>query len=63
MQPEQAVVAVPALFELPQIKAARLAGFARIETIQEPVASALASGWSADEARGQWLVYDPWSTG
>ncbi len=62
VQPEQAVIAVPALFELPQIKAtseaARLAGFARIETIQEPVASALASGWNADEARGQWLVYD-----
>ncbi|HEX6765439.1 MAG TPA: Hsp70 family protein, partial [Polyangiaceae bacterium] len=37
---------------------ARLAGFSRIETIQEPVASALASGWSADECRGQWLVYD-----
>lgn len=62
VQAEQAVIAVPALFELPQIKAtseaARLAGFTRIETIQEPVASALASGWSAEEARGQWLVYD-----
>src|SRR6185503_8091574 len=62
VRPESAVVAVPALFELPQIKAtseaARLAGFTRIETIQEPVASALASGWSADECRGQWLVYD-----
>ncbi len=60
--PEQAVVAVPALFELPQIKAtseaARLAGFTRIETIQEPVASALASGWTAEESRGHWLVYD-----
>jgi molecular chaperone DnaK len=62
VRPERAVVAVPALFELPQIKAtseaARLAGFQRIETIQEPVASALASGWSADECRGSWLVYD-----
>lgn len=62
VKPQIAVVAVPALFELPQIKAtseaARLAGFARIETIQEPVASALASGWSADESRGTWLVYD-----
>src|SRR6185369_3094495 len=62
LRPEQAVIAVPALFELPQIKAtseaARLAGFRRIETIQEPVASALASGWSADECRGAWLVYD-----
>ena len=62
VRPERAVIAVPALFELPQIKAtseaARLAGFSRIETIQEPVASALASGWSADECRGAWLVYD-----
>lgn len=60
--PEQAVIAVPALFELPQIKAtseaARLAGFTRVETIQEPVASALASGWTAEESRGHWLVYD-----
>jgi molecular chaperone DnaK len=56
VRPEQAVIGVPALFELPQIQAtseaARLAGFTRIETIQEPVASALASGWSADECRG-----------
>ena len=62
VRPERAVVAVPALFELPQIKAtseaARLAGFQRIETIQEPVASALASGWSHEESRGAWLVYD-----
>jgi molecular chaperone DnaK len=60
--PTRAVVAVPALFELPQIRAtseaARLAGFERIETIQEPVASALASGWSAEVGRGAWLVYD-----
>src|SRR5690606_19315318 len=58
---DQAVIAVPALFELPQIQAtseaARLAGFSRVETIQEPVASALASGWSG-ESRGAWLVYD-----
>jgi len=62
VRPERAVIAVPALFELPQIQAtseaARLAGLTRIETIQEPVASALASGWSADECRGAWLVYD-----
>src|SRR5438105_698115 len=35
--PEQAVIAVPAMFELPQIaataEAARLAGFARVETL------------------------------
>src|SRR5688572_2538119 len=60
--PERAVVSVPALFELPQSaatsEAARLAGFERIELIQEPVASALAAGWSADDSTGRWLVYD-----
>jgi molecular chaperone DnaK len=57
------VISVPALFELPQTaatsEAARLAGFDHVELLQEPVASALAAGWSADEdASGAWLVYD-----
>jgi molecular chaperone DnaK len=60
--PVRAVVSVPALFELPQTaatsEAARLAGFERIETIQEPVASAIAAGWKASESAGPWLVYD-----
>ncbi|MFO0755755.1 MAG: Hsp70 family protein [Byssovorax sp.] len=60
--PARAVISVPALFELPQSaatsEAARLAGFEKVELIQEPVASALAAGWSADEASGSWLVYD-----
>ena len=60
--PERAVISVPALFELPQAsatsEAARLAGFERVELIQEPVASALAAGWSSDDAGGSWLVYD-----
>jgi len=60
--PEQAVISVPALFELPQIaatgEAARLAGFTRIEVIQEPVASAIAAGWTADGPASTWLVYD-----
>jgi molecular chaperone DnaK len=61
--PARAVVCVPALFELPQSsatsEAARLAGFERIELIQEPVASALAAGWKADDdGGGAWLVYD-----
>jgi molecular chaperone DnaK len=60
--PEVAVVAVPALFELAQTaatsEAARLAGFTRVEMIQEPVASAIAAGWSADEGDESWLVYD-----
>jgi molecular chaperone DnaK len=61
--PDRAVIAVPALFELPQssatAEAARLAGFTQVELIQEPVASALAAGWSAEnDASGAWLVYD-----
>ena len=62
VSPERAVISVPALFELHQTaatsEAARLAGFERIELIQEPVASAIASGWSQESAEGPWLVYD-----
>ncbi|HNF97082.1 MAG TPA: Hsp70 family protein [Pseudomonadota bacterium] len=60
--PDQAVISVPALFELPQsaatTKAAQLAGFTKVELIQEPIASALAAGWTASEGSGYWLVYD-----
>ena len=60
--PSNVMIAVPALFELPQSsatsEAARLAGFERVELIQEPVASALAAGWSATDTTGSWLVYD-----
>jgi molecular chaperone DnaK len=60
--PETAVISVPALFEIPQSaatsEAARLAGLARVELLQEPIASALAAGWKADEGPGKWLVYD-----
>src|SRR5262249_50741761 len=60
--PERAVISVPALFELPQSaatsEAARLAGFERVELIQEPVASALAAGWTTEHQAGSWLVYD-----
>jgi molecular chaperone DnaK len=60
--PKRAVISVPALFELPQnsatSEAARLAGFERVELIQEPIASALAAGWRADDGPGTWLVYD-----
>jgi molecular chaperone DnaK len=61
----RAVVSVPALFELPQSaatsEAARLAGFERVELLQEPIASALAAGWRPDDdgdQPGTWLVYD-----
>ncbi len=60
--PERAVISVPALFELPQSaatsEAAQLAGFERVELLQEPIASALAAGWSAERDGGAWLVYD-----
>ncbi len=60
---DRAVISVPALFELPQSaatsEAARLAGFERVELLQEPIASALAAGWRADDdGAGTWLVYD-----
>ncbi|HEY5937301.1 MAG TPA: Hsp70 family protein [Kofleriaceae bacterium] len=60
---ERAVISVPALFELPQSaatsEAARLAGFQRVELLQEPIASALAAGWrSDDDGGGTWLVFD-----
>ena len=60
--PERAVISVPALFELPQSsatsEAAQMAGFERVELLQEPIASALAAGWSAGRDSGAWLVYD-----
>src|SRR5262249_42155656 len=60
--PATAVITVPALFELPQTRAtseaARLAGFERVEHLQEPVASALTAGWKRDEEPAPWLVYD-----
>jgi molecular chaperone DnaK len=60
--PDTAVISVPALFEVAQTaatsEAARLAGFSRVEMIQEPVASAIAAGWSADQGDESWLVYD-----
>src|SRR3954468_10091461 len=60
---ERAVISVPALFEPPQSaatsEAARLAGFARVELLQEPIASALAAGWRAEgDGAGSWLVFD-----
>ncbi len=61
--PTRAVITVPALFELPQSsatsEAARLAGFEKVELLQEPVASAIAAGWNVAEADARpWLVYD-----
>lgn len=62
LRPTHAVVTVPALFELPQSKAtaeaARLAGLEKIELLPEPVASALAAGWTEDAVGQSWLVFD-----
>jgi molecular chaperone DnaK len=62
VEPVRAVISVPALFELPQnsatSEAARLAGFEQVELLQEPIASALAAGWNADQSAGSWMVYD-----
>ena len=62
IQPKQVVITVPALFELPQsnatVEAGRIAGFDKVELIPEPVASALAAGWTAEEDSRPWLVYD-----
>ncbi|MEO8875855.1 MAG: Hsp70 family protein, partial [Polyangiaceae bacterium] len=61
-RPTCAVITVPALFELPQIRAtseaARLAGFERVEHLQEPVASALTAGYGRAEDAAPWMVYD-----
>lgn len=61
VRPRAAVITVPALFEVPQAaatkRAAQSVGLEQVELIQEPVASALASGWS-EAANGRWLVYD-----
>ncbi len=60
--PRGGVISIPALFELPQSaatsEAARKAGLETVELIAEPVASALAAGWTAQESNGYWLVYD-----
>jgi molecular chaperone DnaK len=59
---EAAVITVPALFELSQCeatsKAAQLAGFRVSPLLQEPIASAIACGFSGKPADGYWLVYD-----
>ena len=68
--PRAAVISTPALFELPQshatARAGRLAGLDEVVLIQEPVASAVAAGWRAENVDGgnadRWLVFD-WGGG
>jgi molecular chaperone DnaK len=58
----QAVITVPAAFELHQCdatrKAAELAGLSNSPLLQEPVAAALAYGFQAESEKEYWLVYD-----
>ena len=60
--PRAAVISIPALFELPQseatARAARQAGFERVELVQEPVAAALAASWGRPQPDGRRLVFD-----
>jgi len=57
-----AVITYPAMFEAPArqatARAAEQAGFAYTELIQEPVAAALAYGFSQGEKDAVWMVYD-----
>ncbi len=61
-RPSQALVTVPALFDLPQsnatAEAAKMAGLDKVELLQEPVASALAAGWNEASLKERWLVFD-----
>jgi molecular chaperone DnaK len=57
-----AVITVPALFELSQCeatsRAAKLAGLETCALLQEPIASAIACGFTGVPTDGYWLVYD-----
>ena len=57
-----AVITVPAMFELPACdatrRAAKLAGLENCPLLQEPVAAAIAYGFSAAADNVFWLVYD-----
>lgn len=57
-----AVITIPMMFEQFQVdatrKAAELAGFTYIETLQEPIAASIAYGMSTKKTKGYWLVFD-----
>lgn len=56
------VITVPAKFTVNQktatMNAARLAGFRKVELLQEPIAASLAYGLQADQRDGRWMVFD-----
>ena len=57
-----AVITVPAIFDLPECeatsRAARKAGFAHSPLLQEPVAAAMAYGFHSSSDKEFWLVFD-----
>ena len=59
---EAAVITIPAAYTMNQIdavrRAANFAGLSYIETLQEPVAAAMAYGVEGKGKNGFWLVYD-----
>lgn len=62
LSPKAAVITVPAMFDQAAVdgtrKAAKLAGLEQHALLQEPVAAALAYGFSAKDQRARWLVFD-----
>ncbi len=56
------VITVPAKFTINQkdatTRAAKLAGFAHCELLQEPIAASMAYGIDASQKSGYWLVFD-----
>ena len=57
-----AVITVPAKFTVNQktatMEAASMAGFAKCELLQEPIAAAMAYGLTTESKNGIWLVFD-----
>lgn len=57
-----AIITVPAKFSVNQktatLEAAKMAGFEKVELLQEPIAASMAYGLTADEKDGIWMVFD-----
>ena len=57
-----AVVTIPAAFKVPQqqatLRASQLAGIRQCHLLQEPVAAAMAFGFTAENRNAKWLVFD-----
>lgn len=60
--PKACVITVPAIFDQSATdgtrEAARLAGLSHYPLLQEPIAASLAYGFTANDDRGQWIVFD-----